>query len=83
MKERVTLFPFNIIDNPMYIGSAMSFFGTSLWFGKPIGFILSLEVSIMYVFAMALEGPFTAKIYAMRDEYVLRQAAEKAVEKEE
>src|SRR5436189_6449654 len=62
MDERVTSFPFNIIDNPMYIGSAMSFFGTSFWFGKPVGFLLSIEVSVMYVFAMVLEGPFTAKI---------------------
>lgn len=82
MSERVTSFPFNILDNPMYIGSAMSFFGTSFWFGKPIGFILSLEVSIMYVFAMALEGPFTAKIYAMRDEYISRQVAKKAGKEE-
>ena len=63
----------------MYVGSAMSFFGTSFWFGKPIGFVLSVEVCIMYVFAMILEGPFTTKIYAMRDEY-FRLKAEKEKE---
>jgi len=79
MPDRVTSFPFNILDNPMYIGSAMSFFGTSFWFGKPIGFLLSVEVCIMYVFAMILEGPFTTRIYAMRDEY-FRLKAEKEKE---
>jgi phosphatidylethanolamine/phosphatidyl-N-methylethanolamine N-methyltransferase len=83
MDERVTSFPFNILENPMYIGSAMSFFGTSFWFGKPIGFLLSLEVTIMYAFAMSLEGPFTAKIYTMRDEYLMRKVAKHAEEKEE
>ena len=85
MPERVTSFPFNVLENPMYIGSAMSFFGTSFWFGKPIGFVLSVEVAIMYGMAMLMEGPFTTKIYAMRDEY-FRLKAEKereAVEKKE
>jgi len=83
MDDRVTSFPFNVLDNPMYIGSTMSFFGTSFWFGKPVGFLLSVEVAIMYVFAMMLEGPFTTKIYAMRDEFLRRKAARDAGEKEE
>ena len=85
MSERVTSFPFNILDNPMYVGSAMSFFGTAFWFGKPIGFFLSVEVTIMYIFAMTLEGPFTTKIYAMRDEYLRRKAEKekRTTEKEE
>jgi phosphatidylethanolamine N-methyltransferase len=85
MPDRVTSFPFNVLENPMYVGSAMSFFGTSFWFGKPIGFVLSVEVSIMYVLAMVMEGPFTTRIYAMRDEY-FRLKAEKereAAEKED
>jgi phosphatidylethanolamine/phosphatidyl-N-methylethanolamine N-methyltransferase len=83
LDERVTSFPFNILSNPMYIGSAMSFFGTSFWFGKPVGFMLSLEVSVMYFFAMLLEGPFTTKIYEMRDEYFRLKAEKEAREKEE
>jgi len=83
MDERVTSFPFNIIDNPMYIGSTMSFLGTSFWFGKPVGFLLSIEVAITYVFAMMLEGPFTTKIYAMRDEYRRGKVVREAGEKEE
>jgi len=85
MEERVTSFPFNVLDNPMYVGSTMSFFGTSFWFGKPVGFVLSVEVAVMYVFAMVLEGPFTTKIYAMRDEYFRRKAEKEreAAEKED
>ena len=83
MDERVTSFPFNIVENPMYVGSAMSYFGTSFWFGKPIGFILSVEISIIYFFAVMFEGPFTTKIYAMRDKYRGKKAAREAGGKEE
>ena len=83
MTDIVTSFPFNVLSNPMYVGSAMSFFGTSFWFGKPIAFLLSVEVSIMYFFAMVLEGPFTRNIYAMRDDYLRRKAARDAGLKDE
>ena len=83
MDDRVTSFPFNVLDNPMYVGSAISFFGTSFWFGKPIGFILSIEVSFMYFLAILLEGPFTSKIYAMRDEYFRKKAEKEAAKKDE
>lgn len=78
MDDMVTAFPFNVLSHPMYVGSAMSFFGTSFWYGKPVGFLLSLEVCIMYLMAMSLEGPFTTKIYAMRDDYLRRKAAKEA-----
>jgi len=82
MDDMVTSFPFNILSNPMYVGSAMSFFGTSFWYGKPVGFLLSIEVCFMYFLAMLLEGPFTTKIYAMRDEY-FRLKAERETKKDE
>lgn len=31
MKERVTGFPFNVCDNPMYVGSTCTFLATALW----------------------------------------------------
>jgi phosphatidylethanolamine/phosphatidyl-N-methylethanolamine N-methyltransferase len=83
MDERVTSFPFNIVDNPMYVGSAMSYFGTSFWFGKPVGFLLSTEISIMYFLALQFEGPFTTKIYSKREEYRGGKAAREVGEKEE
>jgi phosphatidylethanolamine/phosphatidyl-N-methylethanolamine N-methyltransferase len=81
LKDRVTSFPFNVLNNPMYVGAAMSFFGTSFWYGKPVAFILSIEASVLYFFAILLEGPFTTRIYAMRDEY-FKLKAEKEAEKE-
>lgn len=32
MEERVTGFPFNITDNPMYDGSTLNFIGLALWY---------------------------------------------------
>lgn len=31
MSARVTGFPFNVLNDPMYVGSAMAFLGTALW----------------------------------------------------
>ncbi|CAK9439246.1 uncharacterized protein LODBEIA_P34620 [Lodderomyces beijingensis] len=65
MKERVTGFPFNINDNPMYNGSTLCFLGVGLWYGKPAGLVVSLYVWIMYKIALLFEEPFTARIYEL------------------
>lgn len=67
MDSRVTGFPFNVVDNPMYVGSTLSFLGTAFWYAKPTGLIVSLGVFIMYRIALRFEEPFTAQIYANRD----------------
>ncbi|GEQ72739.1 hypothetical protein JCM33374_g6427 [Metschnikowia sp. JCM 33374] len=67
MKDRVTSFPFNINDNPMYNGSTLCFLGTALWYGKPTGILVSAFVYVMYRVALLFEEPYTAKIYAHRD----------------
>lgn len=56
MSHRVTSFPFNVMQDPMYNGSTMCFIGTALWYGKPSGLIISLVVYIVYQFALAYEG---------------------------
>ncbi|KAK5959628.1 bifunctional phosphatidyl-N-methylethanolamine N-methyltransferase/phosphatidyl-N-dimethylethanolamine N-methyltransferase PWA37_002985 [Arxiozyma heterogenica] len=66
MKERVTGFPFNISNNPMYQGSTLSFLGTALYYGKPAGLVITLFVYIMYKVALRFEEPFTAMIYAKK-----------------
>ena len=38
MDERVTSFPFNVNDNPMYNGTVMIFLGTALWYVIRDGF---------------------------------------------
>ncbi|KAI5370158.1 Putative phospholipid methyltransferase [Septoria linicola] len=67
MDHIVTGFPFNVSGSPMYYGSTMSFVGTSLWFGKPAGLVLSALVLVVYQIALSFEDPFTAEIYAKRD----------------
>lgn len=66
MKDRVTAFPFNVNDNPMYNGSTLCFLGTALWYGKPTGLVVTAFVFVMYKIALLFEEPYTAKIYAHR-----------------
>lgn len=66
MSHRVTGFPFNINDNPMYNGSTLCFLGTALWYGKPTGVLVASFVFVMYKIALMFEEPFTAKIYAQK-----------------
>jgi methylene-fatty-acyl-phospholipid synthase len=56
MKERVTGFPFNVMENPMYNGSTMCFIGTAIWYKKPAGLIISAIVFVVYQIALAYEG---------------------------
>lgn len=67
MKERVTGFPFNVSNNPMYQGSTLSFLATSLYYGKPAGLVVTLVVYLMYKLALRFEEPFTNMIYNQRD----------------
>ncbi|KAF1817516.1 phosphatidylethanolamine N-methyltransferase [Eremomyces bilateralis CBS 781.70] len=67
MDEKVTSFPFNVTDAPMYWGSTMSFLATALWFGKPAGILLTGIVAAVYQVALQFEDPFTGEIYAKRE----------------
>ncbi|CAK3892905.1 Phosphatidyl-N-methylethanolamine N-methyltransferase [Lecanosticta acicola] len=67
MDHMVTGFPFNVTGSPMYYGSFMSFLGTSFWYGKPAGFVLSGLVLLVYQIALGFEDPFTSEIYARRE----------------
>ena len=55
MDHIVTGFPFNITGSPMYWGSTMSFLGLALWFGKPAGLLLTLQVFVAYWVALKFE----------------------------
>ncbi|CAO1635602.1 unnamed protein product [Jaminaea pallidilutea] len=63
MDDMVTGFPFNVMGDPMYWGSSMSFAGVALWFGKPAGLFLTVLVVTAYTIALRFEGPFTNQIY--------------------
>ncbi|KAF3199149.1 Phosphatidyl-N-methylethanolamine N-methyltransferase [Orbilia oligospora] len=67
MDKMVEGFPFNVTSAPMYYGSTMSFLGTALWFGKPAGVLLTIEVLVVYLAALRFEDPFTSEIYAKRE----------------
>ncbi|KAG9063865.1 Phosphatidyl-N-methylethanolamine N-methyltransferase [Linnemannia hyalina] len=68
MDERVTSFPFNVNDNPMYNGTVMIFLGTALWSLSPTGVYLTCIVHFVYRIALRFEGPFTTDIYIKRDQ---------------
>ena len=67
MDAPVTGFPFNITGAPMYWGSTMSFAGTALWYGRPAGLMLTVEVFVVYWVALQFEDPFTSEIYRKRE----------------
>ncbi|KAJ8519617.1 hypothetical protein ONZ45_g3444 [Pleurotus djamor] len=68
MDHRVEGFPFNVLRDPMYVGSTLSFAATALWFERPAGLLITLYVYIGYIIALRFEGPFTDMIYAKRAE---------------
>ena len=80
MDDIVTGFPFNVTNAPMYYGSTMSFLGAALLYGKPAGILISAHVLIVYLIAIQFENPFTAGIYAKRDQERAAAAAGKKVE---
>ncbi|XP_020608595.1 phosphatidyl-N-methylethanolamine N-methyltransferase-like [Orbicella faveolata] len=73
LNKRVTGFPFNVMNNPMYWGSTMNFLGYSLRRCSPAGVLLTALVAVCYKIALLFEGPFTERIYA---EKKLRQEKE-------
>ncbi|KAI9061827.1 phospholipid methyltransferase [Trametes sanguinea] len=67
MDHRVEGFPFNVLRDPMYVGSTMSFAATALWYERPAGLIITAYVYIVYLIALQFEGPFTDMIYSKRE----------------
>ncbi|EED81922.1 predicted protein [Postia placenta Mad-698-R] len=66
MDHRVEGFPFNVLRDPMYVGSTMSFVAVSLWFERPAGLLITFYVYAVYLIALRFEGPFTDMIYSNR-----------------
>ncbi|XP_071378481.1 phosphatidylethanolamine N-methyltransferase [Centroberyx affinis] len=66
MEKKVTGFPFNIIDNPMYWGSTANYLGLALIGASPVGLVLTAVVAVSYQVAIGYEGPFTEQIYQER-----------------
>ncbi|KAK7680783.1 hypothetical protein QCA50_016091 [Cerrena zonata] len=66
MDHRVEGFPFNVLRDPMYVGSTMCFAAGALWYERPAGLLVTLYVYIVYIIALKFEGPFTDMIYSTR-----------------
>lgn len=64
MNERVTGFPFSLLNHPMYIGSVMMYVGQSCLSASFTGLLLSLWIYFAYKAAIFFEEPFTNMIYA-------------------
>lgn len=65
--SRVTAFPYNVVNNPMYTGSTIAFLGLAVRAMSPIGLLLTIYIHIVYTVALFFEEPFTAKIYSNKD----------------
>lgn len=66
MDHKLESFPFSFCNNPMYVGSTLSFLGVALHEGKAVGIALSLLVWIIYRIGLVFEEPFTDFIYSNR-----------------
>ena len=55
MKERVTGFPFTVMNNPMYMGSTILFLAHALWLASPIGIALTALQFVVYRVALLFE----------------------------
>jgi methylene-fatty-acyl-phospholipid synthase len=64
MKEKVTAFPYNATDNPMYGGSTLIFLSGALNTKAYCGFGLTILALLMYIVASILENPMTELIYS-------------------
>eukprot|EP00177_Eucheuma_denticulatum_P006823 GFKZ01012411.1.p1 GENE.GFKZ01012411.1~~GFKZ01012411.1.p1 ORF type:complete len:249 (-),score=21.66 GFKZ01012411.1:170-916(-) len=65
--ERITAFPFNISNNPMYDGSSLNHLAEALLQRSPAGIFLALWLFTCYRIGCIIEEPFTAKMYEERD----------------
>ncbi|XP_075889974.1 phosphatidylethanolamine N-methyltransferase isoform X1 [Nelusetta ayraudi] len=73
MDKKVTAFPFNLMENPMYWGSTAIYLGLALIGASPVGLVLTLLVAVGYKVAIKFEGPFTAAIYQERSQRQKRE----------
>ncbi|XP_051926515.1 phosphatidylethanolamine N-methyltransferase isoform X1 [Hippocampus zosterae] len=66
MDEKVTGFPFNLAENPMYWGSTANYLGLALIGASPVGLLLTAIVALAYKIAIHFEGGFIEQIYEQR-----------------
>lgn len=67
LNSKVTGFPFNVVNDPMYFGSGLVYLGLSLQHASIVGLVLTTCIAISYAVAIRFEGPFTSQIYRDRN----------------
>lgn len=69
LDEKITSFPFNILENPMYTGSSMAMLGIALFFNSLTGILLSVFTFIIYnAYSKLYEERFTSYVYSQKGE---------------
>lgn len=63
LSDKVTGFPFNVVNDPMYFGSGLVYLGLSLQHASIVGLVLTACIGLSYAIAARFEGPFTSQIY--------------------
>ncbi|KAJ4456031.1 putative phospholipid methyltransferase [Paratrimastix pyriformis] len=64
MKEKVTGFPYNVCNSPMYTGASIQFIASALFKHSSTGLVLALATVLCYRIALVFEDSFTAYIYS-------------------
>ena len=70
MDARVAGFPFNVVNDPMYLGAVMIYVGDAVLYASVVALLLSLSIGLSYFIAAKFEGQYTAQIYAHRDKQI-------------
>ena len=63
LSDKVTGFPFNVVNDPMYFGSGLVYLGLALQHASIVGLVLTACIAASYTIAIQFEGPFTSRIY--------------------
>ena len=69
LDAKITSFPFNILENPMYTGSFMGMLGFAIFFNSFTGIKLALFALLVYnLYSKLYEEKFTTYIYEQKAE---------------
>jgi len=55
-KEKVTSFPYDILDSPQYVGTCLAHFGLSFCYRSPTGVLFTLFYMLCYWILNQVEG---------------------------
>jgi phosphatidylethanolamine N-methyltransferase len=81
MKEKVTAFPYNYIENPLYVGASLIFAGKAIEARSASGVVLTILAIFMYKIASILENPMTNLIYSQENIKAVNKMKEERIVK--